>query len=58
MAYTKTPSSGMTNIQITPENTFCVIVKGQYLGKFKLREKSKRVRDDFRAKNNMTKIED
>jgi hypothetical protein len=58
MAYTKTSGSGILNIQISPEGTYKVTVKGIYLGAFRLLEKAKQVRNEYRAKHGMTKIED
>ena len=57
MAYTKTPASGMRNIQITLEGSYSVTVKGKYLGAFRDINLAIAVRDNERAKHNMKPVE-
>lgn len=57
MTYTKTPASGLNNIKITPEGSYAVFVSSDYLGTFKDRLKAIKVRDEYRAKNNMKPVE-
>lgn len=57
MTYTKTPASGLKNIKITPEGSYAVFVSSDYLGTFKDKDKAIKVRDEYRAKNNMTPVE-
>jgi len=58
MAYTKTPASGLQNIKITPEGSFAVLVRYDYLGAFRSRQKAIDIRDDYRAKNGMPALTD
>ena len=53
MAYTKTPASGLQNIKITPEGSYCVFVISDYLGTFKDRDLAIKVRDEYRVKHGM-----
>ncbi len=58
MAYTKTPASGLQNIKITPEGSYAVLVRFDYLGAFRDRNLALKVRDEYRAKHNMQKAKD
>ena len=58
MAHTKTPASGLQNIKITPEGSYCVFVISDYLGTFKDRDLAIKRRDEYRAKHNLPKAKD
>lgn len=58
MAYTKTPSSGLQNIKITPHGCYAVFVVSDYIGTFKDRDIAIKRRDEYRAKHNLQKAKD
>ena len=58
MAYTKTPASGLQNIKITPEGSYVVLVREDYLGAFRDRDIAIKARNEYRKKHGMSEAID